>query len=235
MICSTLQLTFTQWFITQQITARADLFLKKHVISGSLLDWFIDYLSNRSQGVVIRYCISTSKSVHAGVSQGSFIGPLLFLIYFNDIIESLRSLTRLFVDDSSLFYSASSIIDLQGIINHDLQILSAWAKQWLISFNDLKTEAVLFTLRHFTNLTYIILDSTLMKFVSDLKHLGLALSMKGQWHKHIENIVSSSSEVNGIMCKLKFLFHRAALIQISLSYVLPILEYSAVVFGKLQI
>ena len=67
--------------------------------------------------------------------------------------------------------SASSIIDLQGIINHDLQILSAWAKQWLIFFNALKTEAILFTSTHFTSLPHIILDSILIKFVSDYKHL----------------------------------------------------------------
>ena len=92
--------------------------------------------------MVIRSCISTSKPVHAGVPQGSVLGPLLFLIYVNDIAESLLSLKRLFADNISLFCSA----------NHDLQILSAWAKQWLISFNALKIEAILFALKHFTDL-----------------------------------------------------------------------------------
>ena len=113
--------------------------LKQHGISGSLLDWITDYLSNRSQRMVIRSSSSTLKPMYAGVPQGSVLGPLLFLIYVNDIAESLLSLTRLFADDNSLFCSASSIADLQGIINHDLQILTAWAKQWLISFNALKT------------------------------------------------------------------------------------------------
>ena len=153
--------------------------LKQHGISGSLLDWLIDYLSNRSQRVVIRSCTSTSKPVHAGVPQGSVLGPLLFLIYVNDIAESLLSLTRLFADDSSLFCSPSSIIDLQGIINHDLQILTASAKQLLISFNALKTETILFTLKHFTNLLHIIIDGIPIKFVLDHKHLGLTLSNKG--------------------------------------------------------
>ena len=199
---------------------------------GSLLDWITDFLSNRSQRVIIRFCSSTSKPMHAGVPQGSVFGPLLFLIYVNDIAESLLSLLRLFADDSSLFCSASSIADLQGIINHDLQILSAWAKQWLISFNALKTEAILFTLKHFTNLPHIILGGIAIKFVSDHKHLGLYLSKKGQWHKHIENIVVSASKVIGIMHKLKYIFHRVALNQIYISYVLPILEYSGVVWDN---
>ena len=89
--------------------------------------------------------MSDFKRVNAGVPQGSVLGPLLFLIYVNDISESLLSLTRLFADDSSLFYSASSLVDIEGIINHDLGLLVAWAKQWLIKFNPLKTEAILFT------------------------------------------------------------------------------------------
>ena len=204
-------------------------FKLKHVISGSLLDRITDYLSNRSQRVVIRSCSSTLKPVLAGVPQGSVLGPLLFLIYVNDIAESLLSLTRLFADDSSLFCSASSVADLQGIINHDWQILSAWAKQWLISSNALKTEAILFNLKHFSNLPHIILDGIPIKFVSDHKHLGLTPSNKDQWHKHIENIVVSASKVIGIMRKLKYTFHRVALNQIYISYILPILEYSAAV------
>ena len=69
--------------------------------------------------------------------QGSVLGPLLFLIYINDISESLLSLTRLFADDICLFYSASSIHDIEGIFNFDLQILVNWAKQWLINFQSI--------------------------------------------------------------------------------------------------
>ena len=65
----------------------------------------------------------------------------------NGISESLLSLTRLCADDSSLFYSATNIIDIEGIINHDLRILVRWAAQWLINFNPLKTEAIIFTLK----------------------------------------------------------------------------------------
>ena len=91
--------------------------------------------------------MSDFKRVNAGVPQGSVLGPLLSLIYLNGISESLLSLTRLFADDSSLFYSASSLVDIEGIINHNLRLLVVWVKQWLIKFNPLKTEAILFTLK----------------------------------------------------------------------------------------
>ena len=131
--------------------------------------------------------------------------PLLFLIHVNDIADSLLNLTRLFADDSSLFYSTSSILDLQGIINHDLQILLAWAKQWLVNFNPLKTEGILFTLKRMFNLPQIFFVGTLINFVTDHKHLGLTLNNKGRWGKHIENIVTSASKIVGIMRKLNIL------------------------------
>ena len=126
--------------------------LKQHGIEGDFLNWLTDYLNGRQQQVIISGCTSTLKPIKAGVPQGSVLGPLLFLIYVNDIADSLLTLTRLFADDSSLFYSASSLEDIQGLINHDLIILSQWAKQWLVTFNPSKTEAILFTLRYFDHI-----------------------------------------------------------------------------------
>ena len=70
--------------------------------------------------------------------QGSVLGPLLFLVYINDVAKHILSLTRLFADDSSLFYANTHIADIAGTINHDLQLLTSWARQWLVTFNPLK-------------------------------------------------------------------------------------------------
>ena len=107
--------------------------------------------SNRKQSVLLNDVTSSNRPVTAGVPQGSVLGPLLFLIYVNDISENLISLTRLFADDSSLFVSATNIIDLEGILNHDLLIITNWAKQWLIKFNPNET----YSLReHFPNIIF---------------------------------------------------------------------------------
>ena len=96
--------------------------------------------------MLINSSMSDETTVGAGVPQGSVLGPLLFLVYVNDISENLLSLARLFSVDSSLYFSASRIEDIEGIINHDLAIIHAWASSWLVAFNPNKTEAILFTL-----------------------------------------------------------------------------------------
>ena len=101
------------------------------------------------------------------------LGPLLFLIYVNDISDSLLSLTRLFADDSSLYYSASNIADIEGIVNHDLRFLTSWSKQWLVSFNPNKTEAILFSLKPTEIMPNLVFDDIIIKFVDNHKHLGV--------------------------------------------------------------
>ena len=78
------------------------------------------------------------------------------LEYVNDIATKLLSLTKLFADDSSLFYAAENIADIAGIIKHDLQLLSNLTGQWLVTFNPLKTEAVLFTLKKLDFIPHLI-------------------------------------------------------------------------------
>ena len=204
--------------------------LKQHGIEGNFLKWLTDYLNERQHKVIIRGCTSNPKPINAGVPQGSVLGPLLFLIYVNDIADSLLSLTRLFADDSSLFYSATSIDDIQGLINHDLVLLSRWAKQWLVTFNPSKTEAILFSLRNLDFMPLLKFENTYVKFVENHKHLGLTLSYNGQWTDHINNIKSSAAKVLGIMRKLKFSLSRSALNQIYFSYLLPALEYASSVW-----
>ena len=131
--------------------------------------------------------------------QGSVLGPLLFLVCITETAEHLLSLTRLFADDSSLFYSAAHIDDKAGIINHDVQLLSNWARQWLVTFNPLKTEAVLFTLKKINILPQLVFDNIPINFVDSHKHLGVTFSSTGQWLSHIEIIVLSATKILGIM------------------------------------
>ena len=103
--------------------------LRQNGIKGNLLAWISNYLSSRKQRVQINSSTSSLLSVNASVPQESVLGPILFLVYVNDIADNLLSLVRLFADDISLFFSASNLRDIEGVINHDLGLISVWAKK----------------------------------------------------------------------------------------------------------
>ena len=90
------------------------------------------------------------------------------------------------------------------------KILVAWVKRWLINFNPAKTEAVLFILKQLGRLPNLIFDNIQIRFLEFHKHLGLTFSKNGQWHMHIENILTSAAKIVGIMRRLKFKFTRVA-------------------------
>jgi len=82
--------------------------------------------------------------VSAGVPQDYVLGPLLFLVYINEICDKLLSLSRLFADDTTLGYAKQDEAHIKYVITHDLHELCDWSKRWLMSFNPDKTEIMLF-------------------------------------------------------------------------------------------
>ena len=100
-----------------------------------LLKWFSSYLLCRRQRVVINGQASKWAYVQAGVPQGSILGPLLFLIYINDIVNELRASVRLFADDTSLYIIVDTPNSAALVLNNDLRYITAWAAEWLVDFN----------------------------------------------------------------------------------------------------
>ena len=209
--------------------------LRQNGVTDRLHDWLTDYLSQRTQRVFIGSSFSNSSVVNAGVPQGSVLGPLLFLVYVNDIAESLISTTRLFADDSSLAVSSPSDREIENILNHDLEMISRWAKQWLVTFNPNKTEVIYFSLNKSDNNPQLMFNNTQLTYVENHKHLGITLSQNGTWHNHISNITLSASKILGSMRLLKYKLKRDTLSQIYISYLRPLLEYASIVWDNCTI
>ena len=109
--------------------------LKQNGISGNLLNIFEDFLRNRKQRIVLNGQTSNWENIHADVPKGSILGPLLFLIYINDLAENLSSNPKLFADGTSLFSVVRDLKISANEINDDLKKIEAWAHQWKMSFN----------------------------------------------------------------------------------------------------
>ena len=113
------------------------------MVSGSLLSWFSSYLSEKRQRVIIPCTQSDWKHSHAGVPQGSILGPLLLLLYINGIVKDIGSNIRLFAYDTCLFLVVDNPNTTAETLNSDLEKKSQWAKTWLVKFNPAKTESLI--------------------------------------------------------------------------------------------
>ena len=102
--------------------------LEKNGVTDNLLSWFQDYLHNRKQRVVLNGQSSSRGTITAGVPQGSVLGPLLFLIYINDIVNVVNSNIKLFADDTSLFLTIDDPAHGAAIMNNDLSSFDEWSK-----------------------------------------------------------------------------------------------------------
>ena len=108
--------------------------LKSIGISGNFLNLFKHYLTDRSQRVLLNGQSSNWQPILAGVTEGSILGPLFFLIYINDLPDGLKSNVKLFADDTSLFSVVKNKESASDLTN-DLDMISKWAYNWKMSFN----------------------------------------------------------------------------------------------------
>jgi hypothetical protein len=208
--------------------------LKKCGISGRLLEWLRDYLTDRQQRVMINGEYTEWGKIEAGVPQGSVLGPLLFLIFINDITYVVNHCKiRLFADDTCLFIEVDDPHTCAQELNHDLEKLNAWSKQWHVDFSPPKTEEVIISRkRNLTDHPLVELDNVPVTRVPDHKHLGLTLSSDLSWNKHIADMVDKANRRLGIMRSLKHKLDRPSLERIYMGFIRPLLEYGDIVWDS---
>ena len=161
------------------------------------------------------------------------MGPLLFLLYINDIVLDIKSNIRLFADNTSLFIIVENPFEAANIINNDLAKITPWAGMWLVSFNAEKTYSVLISrkINKPNHPPLYMLDQQITE-VDSHKHLGVYFSNDCSWHRHINYIKDKAWSRINIMRKLKFKLDRKSLETIYLTFIRPILEYGDVVWNN---
>ena len=177
--------------------------LKNKGITGKLLAWLTNYLTGRKQRVVIKGQASTWYSNTAGVPQGSILGPLLFLIYVDDIVNDIESQILLFADDTSLFETISDPLISFHRINNDLEKLNSWAKTWLVTFNPTKTKYMIFS-KKLVKVAHppLILDNKQLTKVSQHSQLGIVLSEDMTWNDHIKKACEKAGKRIAAMIRI---------------------------------
>ena len=207
--------------------------LQRCGISGALLDWFSSYLTDRQQRVVINGKNSSWGQINAGVPQGSVLGPLLFLIYINDLTQVVKYCNiRLFADDTCLFIEVDNREQTARNVNHDLSAIEMWAKNWLVTFSPQKTKSLTISTKRDAHLNPPLhfMDS-LIDEVSDHKYLGLILSGNLKFNPHIDSICLKARQRLSIIQPLKFKLDRKSLETIYFAFILPVAEYGKIVWG----
>ena len=181
--------------------------LEHYGICGMALHWIKSYLSNRKQFVQFRKTCSDEQVIKCGVPQGSVLGPLLFILYINDL-PNVSKVTEslLFADDTSIFYSHSNAIQLFSILNEELRKVDAWMKSNRLSVNIKKTNYVIFKSKQkrFNANLSLYYDNNPLKKEQFIKFLGVYIDENLSWIPHINHVCLKISKSIGIIYRSRF-------------------------------
>ena len=151
--------------------------LRKAGITGGLLRWFENYLAERKQRVLIRGQSSLWGNIQASVPQGSVLGPLLFIVYINDLADVVDCSIKMFADDTCLYVTVDNPVSSQIILNKSLKNLKLWADQWLVNFNPSKTKTTYLSNRNNEPPPLHFSDEAVQEVIKH-KHLGVTFNNK---------------------------------------------------------
>ena len=195
--------------------------LRYYVIRVTTLEWITSWLSGRSQKVVLDGQASDPAPVLSDVPQGSVLGPVLFLIFINDLPDNIRSSVRLFADDCVLYRNINSPKDCE-ILQEDLNSLARWETDWQMKFNVAKCHSMRVTRQFNYSLHQQILEE-----VQSAKYLGITINDSLDWGQHISEITSKATRTLGFLRRSLTFAPRETKAAAYKTLIRPQLEYAA--------
>ena len=205
--------------------------LNYYGIRGHALEWFKSYLQSRKQCVWINGAYSEPKIVTTGVPQGSVLGPLLFLIYVNDINCAINSgKLRLFADDSNLFITGHSLNDMVREAEDKLESLNKWFKHNQLTLNVDKTCYTLFSRSEQLSLS-ISLNGKEIEKVDAAKYLGIYLDSSLSWNMHVDELCKKVQKLFGPFYYISNYITLDMAKQLYYAFVHPHLLYGIEIYG----
>ncbi len=207
--------------------------LKHYGIRDRENKFFASYLTQRYQYVEFNGSISGALPISTGVPQGSILGPLLFLIYINDL-PSVSTLFHMlmYADDTTLYCNVNENVS-EFEINFELTKVGDWLASNKLSLNTSKTKYMVFhTARRLIQYPNLKINNYKIEHVDEFNFLGLILSSDLKWHKHVNHISLKITKVVGIMYRLKHIYPRAILLTLYNALILSHFNYCLLVWGS---
>jgi len=205
--------------------------LEKYGVKDTELQWFKNYLTNRSQRVQYKQCLSDPLPVSTGVPQGSVLGPLLFNIYINDLPRVVQHCKiSLYADDTALFVAGKDAIGIQSILNSELEAISKWLYANKLTLNVQKTKAILFGTPQLFNCRKppqlcVVINNKIIENVECFKYLGLHLDSHMTYSVHIEKTCKKLKMRLGVTKMLRKVVDLKTCTTLFNALALPVFDY----------
>lgn len=212
--------------------------LRKFHLDSPSITWFDSYLRNRCQQTYVSGASSDIKDVSSGVPQGSVLGPLLFLMFINDLPSSCTLATAdIFADDTTLSYHGTSIFDVNNSLCADLANVSTWCNSNNMSLNVSKTKAMYVSSRNRSRLIHnfqppLTLNEKQISISCEEKLLGVTLDSVLSFDSHIENVLKKCNSLLYLLSRIKIFLSLQNRKLFFNAYILPHLDYCCVIWGN---
>ena len=202
--------------------------VKSYGVCSNLLDWIKDFLIGRTQRVKVNGSYSTWAEVTSGVPQGSCLGPILFVIFINDLPEVIESMCQMYADDTKVFSNAGSS-EQRAQLQTDIGKLTEWANKWQLRFNAGKCHVLHLGYRNINQDYYM--NNQKLESTREEKDLGVTVDQELNFIKHIASQISKANRLLGQIRRSFTYLDKDTMRQLFISLVRPHLEFSNVVWS----